>query len=204
MDKIAVASLIVGGVGALAAAAAAWFAWKAPTKEDLKRVEDHTAKTSERLEKVQSHIARVDERLNEQHSYDLLVSRAQRVSISVSGVDKMNEQLRLRLKLKDPEAVLTHIELFNEVGNLFGSADCSQIEQLMFSAAIDSNTVQRWFSGGTADQTVNRKRLRLRAHMLIEGRQVHRDFAVHLMHSSRQGPDRTYATEQVFILEGTC
>jgi hypothetical protein len=204
MDTIAVAGLAVGAIGALAAVAAAWFAWKAPTKEDLERVESNTAKTSERLEKVQSHIASVNERLNDQHSYDLLVSRAQKVSISVNANDRMNDPLNLRFTLNDPLVTLTRIETFNQVGTLFGSADCSLIETLIFSASIEPNMAQRWFSAGTPDQSFNRKLLRLRAHMLIENREVYRDFAVHLVQGSRQGIDRTHMNEQIFILEGNC
>jgi hypothetical protein len=204
MDKIAVAGLIAGSIGALAAVAAAWFAWKAPTKKDLERVENNTAETSQRLERVRSHIASVDERLAEQHSYDLLVSRAQRVALAVNGEDRTGVPLRFALRLKDTAVLLTHVELFNEVGTNFGSADCTLTEPPIFSATLDPNTTERWYGGGTVDQMIGRMRLRLRVHMQIDKRDVYRDVAVHLIQTTRPNPSRPNSMERVFILEGNC
>jgi hypothetical protein len=67
MDPIAVTGLV-----------AAYFAWKAPTKDDLQRVEDHTAVTAERLQRVHA-------RLDDQHLNDAAISKAQRIPIRVSA-----------------------------------------------------------------------------------------------------------------------
>lgn len=204
MDKIAVASLAVGLVGAVAAAIAAVFAGMAPTKKDLQRVEHHTATTSLGLEKVQAHLANVDSRLRDQHTYDLVVSKAQRVSITAKGDANIDDPMSLQLTLKDSNAILNHIELFNEFGTLYGSCLCSAVEPFFFTATVESATAQRWFGGGTTDQSTNRKRLRIRAHMLLEGKEAYRDFAVHMVEGMRAGQDRTQPTKRVYLLEGSC
>lgn len=202
MQAIAVAGLIVGAVSAVAAILAAWFAWKAPTKSDLRRVERNTAETSDRIDKVRSHIARVDERLQEQHSRDSLIAEAQRVAIAVSGSNEFSDPLKLSFKLKDPEVMLTYIEMFNDVGTLFGSADCEQTGDLSFTATLDNSAVQRWFSSGKLDQAFNRRSLRIHVHMRIEERIVYRDIPISLISGTRAGQPNS--SVQVFILEGNC
>jgi hypothetical protein len=202
MQAIAIAGLVIGTVSAVAAIFAAWFAWKAPTKSDLQRVEENTAETSERLDKVRTHIARVDERLHDQHSRDLLIAEAQRVAIAVSGSNEFSDPLKLSFKIKDPKVVLTYIEMLNDVGTLFGSADCEPTEDLSFTAILDNSAVQRWFSSGKPDQAFNRRSLRVRAHMHIAERVVYRDVPISLISGTRPGQPNSGV--QVFILEGNC
>lgn len=204
MPTIAVAGLIISVVSAVAAIIAAWFSAKAPTKSDLRRVEDNTAETSDRLDKVRSHIARVDQHLNEQRNQELLAAKAQRVSIAVNGNDRFDAPLKLLFKLRDPGVILTFIEMFNEVGTLFGSAECESIGDLSFIANLDNGAVQRWFSAGTPNQSFNRRLLRIRIHMQIEERMAHRDIAVNVVSGTRQQPSQPNSAEQAFILEGNC
>jgi iron complex outermembrane receptor protein len=99
---------------------------------------------------------------------------------------------------------LTRVEMFNQVGTLFGSADCSLVEPLTFSATIESDMAQRWYYAGTPEQAINRKLLSVRAHMLLDNREVYRDFSVLLVQGTRLAMDRVHMSEYIFILEGNC
>jgi len=99
------------------------------------RVEQNTADTSARLEKVHAHIANVDNQLRAQHQHDLFISKAQSVNVSVSGEDSAEKPLAILLTLKDPAVTLTRVEMFNEIGSVFGSADCSPAGELNSHAA---------------------------------------------------------------------
>ncbi|MGA3227625.1 MAG: hypothetical protein ABSC65_27920, partial [Acidobacteriaceae bacterium] len=69
---------------------------------------------------------------------------------------------------------------------------------------VDSGTAQRWYSGGTTDRIVTRKLLRLRAFMKIEGQEVYRDLAVHVMEGQQASATHPQRSEQSFTLEGSC
>jgi len=115
---VAILGLIFAALGAVAAIFAAYFAWKAPTKEDLERVEQHTAATS-------MHLAGVLGQLQEQKSRDELIARANRLAIAVEGQGQDTNPLRLSLMVKEPNIPFIHVEFFNQLGTLFGSASSS-------------------------------------------------------------------------------
>jgi hypothetical protein len=131
MDKIAVAGLAVGAVGSIAAIFAAIFAGKSPTKEDPKRVE--------------AHLAEVDGHLSEKNKRELLISQAERVSMSVAGRNRMADPLTLKFTIENPTVTLLRIELVNKLGMLAGSVDCVPSGPLSFTATLSPEVAQRWF-----------------------------------------------------------
>jgi hypothetical protein len=192
MDKfVTIAGLVFGGIAAVAAVVAAWFSVKAPDKSDMQAVEKNTKKMSERLEKVESHLASVDRRAADQHTWDVLESKAQRVSIKIDGRGTMTEPVQLNLHVKDPQVVLTSVELLNDAGTVFGSATCSPEEPLRFTAVVDTMTLNGGFAAGIQDGAFNRKRLSLRVNMRIEEREVYREVAVYL-----------FKTQMLYQVEG--
>lgn len=187
-DPVAVWGLVAGivaavaaVVGAVAAIYAAYYAKKAPTADDLERVEKNTADASERLEKVRVHIGSVDERSKEQHAQEKLAVVANRVSISARGTQLYGGPLRIAFTLKEPDVSLVYIELLNEVKALFGASLCTQEEPLVFTASIDGIAARRWFDGGKAEGNVDLRRLVIRATLRFEDREAHREFAVYLL-----------------------
>lgn len=121
----------VGVTTMIFAGLAAWFAWKAPTKGDLGRVEAHAAATSEKLADVQTHlsdikndikrveantsetskhlesvrsgIASVDTQLKKQDEVDKLKILANRVPISALGYQSGNVPLDILLTVIGPQ-----------------------------------------------------------------------------------------------------
>jgi hypothetical protein len=73
MDPIAVASLVVGVIGTGAAIVAAYYSKKAPSREDLKRVEFNTAQSATAIEAVKAHISKVEDHLSEQNKRETLI-----------------------------------------------------------------------------------------------------------------------------------
>jgi hypothetical protein len=177
---------IVGIASMVFAGLAAWFAWKAPTKRDLARVEQNTADTSVHLENVHRS-------LKAQEMRDALNARAQRVSMTASGSTHVNHPMEVTITLKEPDIAPTQIELYNEVGNLFGSSICNEIQDMCWTSTIQPLQFQRWYGSGTVVDNINRKRVKLRVYMLIEEQEVYRDFAVQIMFVSPS-----------FTLDGSC
>ncbi|AXC12680.1 hypothetical protein ACPOL_3393 [Acidisarcina polymorpha] len=105
-----IANFIVAGVAMVAAIIAAYFAWKAPSKEDLARVEAYTAESAK-------HIA-------EQTKRDLIAAIAEHVSITVNGRSTMIEDMPVRFDLKDPGVTLVKADLLNHLGTLSGTIEC--------------------------------------------------------------------------------
>jgi hypothetical protein len=196
MDTITIVGLVIGIVSAIAAViaaiaavAAVLYAKKAPTKEDLERVE--------------THIARVDDHLSEQNQRDLSTSRAERVSISVNGRNRLIEPLTLVLTVKDPGVTLLRIELVNDLGMFSGMTDCLPSDPLSFIATIPPEVAQRWFGSCRTGLSTNQKLAPIRAFMKIEGREVHRTFSVNMTELTQQWPNMQHS-EQIFSLSGTC
>lgn len=156
-----------------------YYGRRAPTAEDLQGVEKNTAETAERVEKVRLHVASVDERQHKQHKTELLHSK--RVSIEVSGEAQIHAALTARFTLKDSEVKLTYVEMYDFADSLYGRADTTQAEPLLFTAVIDGMEVQRWYSGGEPAVTdTSRRRVRLRVYMELDNQETFRDVTAYL------------------------
>jgi hypothetical protein len=173
--------LLVGTSAAIVAALSAiYYGRKSLTKKDLTQVEQNT----EHLEEVRTTIASVDSRLKRQEDTEGLRIRASRISITASGNQAGNAPYPVHLSIKElgeNKFLLTHVELYNEHGNSFGSFHCSNTgdpSRLDFYAKIPVTTMGDWFRSGTPVQTCNRMRLKLRVWMSIDGIEVSRDMAV--------------------------
>jgi len=204
-DPIAVWGLIVGIISALialvaaiAAIYAAVYAKAAPTKDDLARVEENTA----HLEDVRERIGSVDSRLKKQEEAEQLRLRAKRISITARGNTTGNAPFELQLSIagvNDANFSATHVELYNERDNSFGSFPCSRTDNpnvLDFNAAIPMQAMGTWFHSGTPDQTLHRMRLKLRVSLSAGDFEVSRDMAV-IVISNAMGP------YPGFILDGS-
>lgn len=185
---IALLTLIVAAVGA-------YYAFRAPDKRDLKRVEENTA----HLEEVKANIARMDERLHKQHEHDALVAQGQQVSITVHGMANVGEPLPLDLLVKDHDVALLRIELYDVVGALFGGADCVKRHPLAYIATLNSDLTRRWFYAATVDSS-NRRLLTIRAYMSLRGKEVYRQLPVYVSQENRQVQPSVHAT--VFVVDG--
>jgi hypothetical protein len=148
------------------------------TKADLAPIEGNTA----HLEEVKSSLKRIDKR-------DALDALAQQVSINVSGQADIPNPLTISFTLTNPSVTVERIQLFNEHGNVFGSADCKKANELVYTATLDHPTVYQWFQGGTPVETTNRQRLSIRVWMLLYGESTSRQFAVALTTATRQETD---------------
>jgi hypothetical protein len=173
-------------VGTIAACFAAFFSWMAPSKKDLARVEANTAATS-------GHLENVHQSLTAQERRDALTDRAQHVSMTASGRTDVNCPMEMTIALRDPDIVLTRVGLYNEAGNLFGTFESKVFQPLYWKVNIPTHNFQSWFSGGKIDQINTRKLVKLRVFMLIDGLELHQDFAVYILNQS-----------QGFNLDGSC
>jgi len=179
------------------AALAAWFAWKAPTKKDLARVESNTA----HLKEVRTGISSMNDRLKKQEDAEGFQIRANRVSITATGNQSGNVPYPLYLSIKESKEqnlLLTHLELYNEQGTSFGSFPCSKTgntDRMDLQAAIPVKNMNDWFRGGTPVQTTTRMRLKLRVWMSMDGVEGSRDMAVLVIESVGSGYPG-------FVLEG--
>jgi hypothetical protein len=139
--------ILAGTCSAIVAAVAAiWtliYAKDAPTKEDLKRVEEHTAATSHHLESL-------NERSSSEDEYGALYSRAGRVPITVRGTADSGQPLTIYLRTNDPTVRFSRVELLNDMGSYYGKAECSKTTNSMeFSFTLEPDAVTHWLSGST-------------------------------------------------------
>ena len=176
---VTIIGVVVGIVAAIAALVAAVYAKRAPTAGDLARVEQNTA----HLEDVRTTIGRMEGRSKKQEEAESIRIRAYRVPIAASGNMSGTSPFPLRLSIREsrePKVSITHVELYNEHGNQFGSLPCSPSGEsgLIFEAQIPMETMGEWHAGGTPVLVLNRVRLKLRVWMLIDGIDVYRDMAV--------------------------
>jgi hypothetical protein len=189
-DPIALWSLVAGVVGAVAAiigAIAAIYAAKyakaSPTKGNTAHLED-----------VRTGIVNMNARLKKQEEAEGLQLRASRVSITATGNYSGNGSYPLGLSIREPKEqnlLITHVELYNEHGNSFGSFPCSKTDNpstLDFHAAIPMNRMMVWFQGGIPVEMMNRMRLKLRVWMSIGEIAVSRDMAVTVIQTMGGGP----------------
>jgi hypothetical protein len=182
------AMLVLVGTSAamIAAIAAIYYGRKSLTKKDLAQVEQNT----EHLEEVRTSIASVDTRLKKQDDIDRFQIHANRVSITAMGNQSGNVPFELQLFVKDskdPNLILTHVELYNENGNSFGSFPCLSMGNpngLNFHADIPMATMGDWFRAGTPVQSFNRMRLKLKVWMSMGGIEVYRDMAVTVLETT--------------------
>jgi hypothetical protein len=142
---IALLTLIVAAVGA-------YYAFRAPDKRDLKRVEDHAAATSAHLER--------------QRQLDENNSAASRVYIAVEGRNFQDEPLEVHLRLQDPSVRLTRIDMLNAVETLYGGGSCVMQEPDHYVAELDSRKVRNWVNAGEHYGTTSH--LWLRVYMSFE------------------------------------
>lgn len=141
---------VVGITAMIFAGLAAWFAWKAPSKKDLGRVEAHAAATSEKLADVQTHltdikkdikrveantsetsehlesvrsgIASVDRQMKKQGEAGQLQIRANRVSITATGNQSGNAPFELELFVRDSTKELNLVLTHAELYNEHGNS----------------------------------------------------------------------------------
>lgn len=118
----------------LVASIASVLTYLAPTRSDLKRVEDHVAATSHHLE--------------HQSWREKLNDAASRVSISVDGQDFQDEPLVVHLRLQDPSVRLIRIDMLSESGTLYGGGSCEIQEPDHYIAELDCRKVANWFNAG--------------------------------------------------------
>jgi hypothetical protein len=185
---VAVFGAIVGVVAAVAAIYAAKYAKAAPTKEDLKRVEEHAAATSEHL--------------GMQRARAELQLQANRVSLSVHGKNEATQPLALHLAIKDPSVRVISIELRNEADSLFGSIPCECVSELEYTAPIVPEMTRRWFNAGTHvnSQASNHMQLQLHIFMEVDGIKVSRSMVVRLI--SSQVLDPSGVLQASWLIEG--
>jgi len=139
--------------------------------------------------------------LHKQYENDSLISQVQRVSITVHGMGTAGESLPIDLVIKDPDAALLRLELYNTVGTLFGSVECTRVQPLAYNAVLDAPLALRWFNAGTAD-TYNKRLLSIRAYMSLRGQEVWRHFPVYMTEGIRQVGERPNEIGTVYIVDG--
>jgi hypothetical protein len=201
VDKIAVGGLVAGVVGAVAACIASWYAFKAPSKEDLKRVEDHTAKTSAEVSAVRGHIAQVDDHLKLQNDQQALIDLGNRASIAVKGEAWTAEPLTLNLLMKTPDLPLVRVELISGSDLYVGSCSCEYIHAGLFQATMTPETFGRWFAGGKFTDNTMTRIVSIRAFMNAKGREASRTFPVVARSFQKQAPTQVTNYNTV---EGEC
>jgi hypothetical protein len=197
MDRIAVAGLVIGSIGAAAAVAAAIYARASPTKADLKRVEDNTAESARHIDAVRNQLAEQDRR-------DGLISRAQRVSISVFANDRASQPLTLRFRLKESQVCLSRIDLINRANMYFGTFACKREEDGSFSASVDAAVAAQWFNSGEPSESFNRRAVQIRAFLTIDTQELYRVFTIHMLQGIRPRLDFANLSEDVWLLDGAC
>jgi len=204
IDPIAVGGLIVGAIGAIAAVIgaiaaiyAARYAKASPTKEDLERVEQNTADSAKHIDAVRGHLA-------EQEKRGLLLDKAARVSISATASGYGTDPLVLKLILKDIAVKLRSIDLINRIGSPLGSYDCTQIETLIFSTAIDPIMAGKWFNEGEINNDQRFRLLRIRALLEIEGSTTSKEFSVTMSQTYQSVLPGSNKSGYFFNLTGGC
>ena len=156
--------LIVTACAAIGALLLTWyFGRKSLTKKDLERVEHNTAATS-------GHLENVHRSLKAQEQRETLNARAQRVSISVSGYTHISGSMAMILILKDTDVALTRVALFNEADSLFGAFPCTLSAPLNWKATVPTDYIRKWYFGGTHEPMPDRRRVKLRVLMVIDGK----------------------------------
>jgi hypothetical protein len=182
-----IASLYIAGIAAIAAIIAAYYAKKALTKEDLKRLEANTAETAATVEHLRSHIAQTDEY---DKARELVEAKVRRLDIQAIGSGLRKFPLTMTIDVGDPGVALTHVELLNEADNLFGSFDCTVKDGSQYVATIDDYAIERWFIAATPiKKGGSLRRAKLRVHIEVEAHMATREFAVEILVSETASGD---------------
>jgi hypothetical protein len=148
--------------GGVASTLAAKYAKDAPTKADMKRVEEHMAATSQHLHRQ----ARREE----------FSAKANQVSISVRGMNPIDEPLIATIVVRDPTVRLTRVDLLNEPGEsgtVYGTSETFQMDAKTYNAGIGSGDLQRLLQSGVQSRNAG-----IRLYMVIERVEVNRDVPV--------------------------
>jgi len=192
-DPIAIWTLVVAIATLAVGIAAAWatfhYGRKAPTQDDLARVEQNTA----HLEEVRSGIASVDARMKRQEQADDLVSRARAASISVKGEADANQPLSICLTGTEPTIHFTRVDFRSEAGNVFGMSECIATGSVFeYVASLSPETLREWRNAGTGVTLVSTRQI-LRVWMRFDdqSRQVYRDMAVNITSGTRVAAPRS-------------
>lgn len=162
----------------VAAVASIYFGRKSLTKRDLISIEQNTG----HLGGVRATIASLDERAKRREDTDELAGQAKWVSISARGVCDTGKPLPIRLTGKDSSVRFVRVELYSEIGNVFGSAECRDTEEpFQQIVEIPYLTLVRWKVAGTRiDQFETRHVLRIWMRYAAHNQYVYRDMPVSL------------------------
>jgi hypothetical protein len=196
MDKIAVGSLVAAVVAAFTGVLTFFFG---STDKEVKRLQEKTDEVVRKLGDVHGHLADMNVRMDAQVARDLTISRAQRVSIDVSGNSKRGQQITLRLVLVDASILLYQINLLNREGMRSGEISCERRNDHTYDAFIPYETFMDWWNTATKEHLniVNRTAV-LRAWFIIDSQQVYKDCSVTLTISSYVNKDA------VTSIDGSC
>ena len=167
MDATGVVGDIFGGVAMVAAIIAAVYAARAPSREDLKCVEDH--------------LGNMVERVGEQQKQEMIKTVARRLKIRVQGDQIQGHPLPLKFTVEsDEEAQVTGVDLLDHSRVQVGSATCAVEDNNGFSAFISEDVAREWFNSGQVAERPSERRLHLRVHMVFQRVVVTREFSVKL------------------------
>jgi hypothetical protein len=175
-------------IAALAAVVAAFYAKAGVTKADLERVERSAAESVKHIEAVRAH-------LEEQIRREARLALLDRTSMAIDARGPSGESLLFHLTLNDPKIELQRIDLLNADNMQSGSFTCSPTEPSCFVATVDPETLRSWFAAGI--ETSNGKRVRLRAHLRLEGHEAARIMSADLNLIRQEG-------QNVWTLTGKC
>lgn len=186
-ETLSIVSLIVTVIGAVAACIAAYFSWKAPSKRDLARVEEHTAATSEHLQVQRLHAE--------------LERRTSQVSIAVHALNPSSEELNITLTVQDLSVTLVSIELLSETQSSFGKSPCVKQGDRVFGTFIHPNVIHKWYFAGNVTQGAIHM-LSLRVYMLIDADETERLVPVRVSRCKIPDPDYHDPAKDGWFIEG--
>jgi hypothetical protein len=205
------AMLVLGGTVAafVAAIGTIYFGRKTLTKEDLTPLEEHMATTSSHLEKVHTSLKRMDDRQKKQDDNESLASRAQRISLSVSGeaCADAGQSMVLRISTYSTDVMFRRLDLLNENENNFGSVGCVHAGP-EYQATINPITFKRWMQNGNpGDQLIATVKMRVWLIFTFESgappsNEACRDLAVTIRKDSRGSYPNSADAINVYTIEG--
>jgi hypothetical protein len=175
-----VANLVVAVIAALAAIVAAIFAFKAPSKDDLKRVENQLATQNRREE---------------------ILVESQRVSITVNGEGLDREDITLEFCVGNRNVVMQTVELVNRKDLRSGSASCVDRGTGRFAATFKPAEISGWMLNSDDLESRSFGTVNIRALFHVEGHAAERTFAVNIRKEQRIGNS---AVSYYYTVSGNC